>query len=594
MTRSPGSSAPTVHRLAFSRPHHRYLVRTALDLAALVLTEPEVPWARRARHAGGQRPQDRFPALRRRRAASRPARCSRSLSRCASRPSVGASPCSSGRRTTPSTPGVRSTRCCSTTRTERHRLTATSGTPTPRSSGSSSRRPSSTAWRVAPGELALELWRAVDGFLAAVPAPQSAAAPASARRAMTAAAAVPVFDLTGPLPTGRTVIEASAGTGKTYSISGLVVRYLAEEAVSIDQLLVVTFTAGRGERAARPHPVVAAAGGRSPRRGPAAARRRVDVRPHPSRRARRGPTRRAAGAPASRREPLRRSDDHHHPRLRAAGPRPVRRPLRCRAGSRRWSSTTASWWSRCAATTSSGIWSTTPGDVARRTANGDRRCAPDAVETRPRRRGQRSLTNAGAASEPPPGLAGLAGEWAASSTRPRPRSSGDGGRVTRCRTTSSIGDLHRALTDVVGRIGARRPARRALPARAGRRVPGHRPTAVGGVRPGLRGRASDHRRRPEAGHLPVPRRRRASLPRGGARQPRPSAWPPTSAPTDACCAPSAPSSTAPRSATRRCASPPSSPHPTPSSRRSTTVRRRLCTSGWFPTTGHCPRPRRAR
>ena len=31
---------------------------------------------------------------------------------------------------------------------------------------------------LAPGELALELWRAVDGFLAAVPAPQSAAAPA--------------------------------------------------------------------------------------------------------------------------------------------------------------------------------------------------------------------------------------------------------------------------------------------------------------------------------------------------------------------------------------------------------------------------------
>ena len=50
------------------------------------------------------------------------------------------------------------------------------------------------------------------------------------------------FDLSGPLPSGRTVLEASAGTGKTYSLTGLIVRYLAEAAVSVDQLLVVTFT----------------------------------------------------------------------------------------------------------------------------------------------------------------------------------------------------------------------------------------------------------------------------------------------------------------------------------------------------------------
>ena len=50
------------------------------------------------------------------------------------------------------------------------------------------------------------------------------------------------FDLAGPLPDGRTVLEASAGTGKTYSLTGLIVRYIAESAVPVDQLLVVTFT----------------------------------------------------------------------------------------------------------------------------------------------------------------------------------------------------------------------------------------------------------------------------------------------------------------------------------------------------------------
>ena len=50
------------------------------------------------------------------------------------------------------------------------------------------------------------------------------------------------FDLTHPLPAGRTVLEASAGTGKTYSLTGLIVRYIAEAAVPAEQFLVVTFT----------------------------------------------------------------------------------------------------------------------------------------------------------------------------------------------------------------------------------------------------------------------------------------------------------------------------------------------------------------
>jgi exodeoxyribonuclease V beta subunit len=54
--------------------------------------------------------------------------------------------------------------------------------------------------------------------------------------------AAPHFRLDGPLPTGLTVLEASAGTGKTYAIAGLVVRYVALEGVRLPRLLVVTFT----------------------------------------------------------------------------------------------------------------------------------------------------------------------------------------------------------------------------------------------------------------------------------------------------------------------------------------------------------------
>ena len=54
---------------------------------------------------------------------------------------------------------------------------------------------------------------------------------------MTASA----FDLGGPLPEGTTVLEASAGTGKTYTIAGLAARYVAD-GVPLERLLLVTFT----------------------------------------------------------------------------------------------------------------------------------------------------------------------------------------------------------------------------------------------------------------------------------------------------------------------------------------------------------------
>jgi exodeoxyribonuclease V beta subunit len=52
----------------------------------------------------------------------------------------------------------------------------------------------------------------------------------------------PRFDLTGPLPKGRAAIEASAGTGKTFTLAALAARYVAEQGVDVSELLIVTFT----------------------------------------------------------------------------------------------------------------------------------------------------------------------------------------------------------------------------------------------------------------------------------------------------------------------------------------------------------------
>ncbi len=51
------------------------------------------------------------------------------------------------------------------------------------------------------------------------------------------------FDLLGPLPAPRTttVLEASAGTGKTFALAGLVTRYVAEGVAPLDQMLLITF-----------------------------------------------------------------------------------------------------------------------------------------------------------------------------------------------------------------------------------------------------------------------------------------------------------------------------------------------------------------
>lgn len=47
---------------------------------------------------------------------------------------------------------------------------------------------------------------------------------------------------TTPLPVGKTLIEASAGTGKTFSLTGIILRLLLEEGLGIDEILTVTYT----------------------------------------------------------------------------------------------------------------------------------------------------------------------------------------------------------------------------------------------------------------------------------------------------------------------------------------------------------------
>ena len=51
------------------------------------------------------------------------------------------------------------------------------------------------------------------------------------------------FDILGPLPRARstTVLEASAGTGKTFTVGALVARYVAEGIATLDEMLVITF-----------------------------------------------------------------------------------------------------------------------------------------------------------------------------------------------------------------------------------------------------------------------------------------------------------------------------------------------------------------
>ena len=80
------------------------------------------------------------------------------------------------------------------------------------------------------------------------------------------------FDIRGPLPTGTTLLEASAGTGKTWTIGALVTRYVAEGVARLER------DARRDVRPRR-QPGAARAGPRPAGRGRARAGRRRGARP---------------------------------------------------------------------------------------------------------------------------------------------------------------------------------------------------------------------------------------------------------------------------------------------------------------------------
>ena len=72
-----------------------------------------------------------------------------------------------------------------------------------------------------------------------------------ARSAPVPGASPVPFALDGPLPSGTTLLEASAGTGKTYAIATLAARFVAG-GCPLDRLLVITFTrAATGELRSR-------------------------------------------------------------------------------------------------------------------------------------------------------------------------------------------------------------------------------------------------------------------------------------------------------------------------------------------------------
>ena len=314
-----------------------------------------------------------------------------------------------------------------------------------------------------------------------------------------------------PAARGRhhAVLEASAGTGKTYAIAALVTRYVAEGAATLDEMLRRHLRPGGQPGAARagPRPAGRRPSGRS--RDPARGRRRRRPAARPP--ASTAPTTSAPApaAPAARRAGrLRRGHHRDHPPVLPAGAALARRRRRHRRRGHAWSRTSTTWSSEVV-------------DDLYLRAFGDRR---GRAAVHPRRGARASpATSVGdpqarlepAASDRPTTPAGR--RVALRATPCAPRSTGaSAGSASSATTTCSAGSPTRSRPTTAP---AREPDAAALADRAGRRVPGHRPGAVGGARPRLqRPRHDGADRRPQAGDLRLPRRRRRHLPR---RPPRP-------------------------------------------------------------------------
>ena len=314
------------------------------------------------------------------------------------------------------------------------------------------------------------------------------------------------FDLLGPLPVANstTVLEASAGTGKTFALAGLVTRYVAEGAATLDQMLLITFgRAASQELRERVRDQIVHAlkafddtvvdrrqpGGGAPAQG--FGRPACDAAPQP----------------AGRVGELRRGDDRDHAPVLPAG-----------------------------------------AEVAGRGRRQRRRChigrEPRRLGDRDRRRPIPGPLRAGT-RRPSPHLQGCAAAGAgggeppvdgAAAARPGVRLPGSGVHRVRERCSGGAGHTQAQARDPRVRRSAdpagRRAGGRRLPCpdsnapaladRDGRRVPGHRPGAVAGHRPRVqRPLDGDPDRRSEAGDLRVPRRRHRHLSEGrgdGGRQ----------------------------------------------------------------------------
>ena len=315
------------------------------------------------------------------------------------------------------------------------------------------------------------------------------------------------FDVCGPLPTGVTVLEASAGTGKTFTIAALAARYVAE-GIPLEQILMVTFTrmaTGELRERVRERLVSAEHGLERALAGAPPRGRRGRARCSPPARRTRSGMRRERLARGARR--LRLRDHRHHPRLLPGGARRPRRARRRRVRHhvRRGHQRPARRGRRRP------LRPPLRAAAARRSSAAPRRW---------RSRGRRSTTRPPRSSRP---------------TRPTTRSprcacgwpsAAREELEARKRRTGvmTYDDLLTRLSDTLDgreRRGRRGAAARPLPRRARRRVPGHRPRAVADHADGVRRRRDDARadRRPEAGDLRVPRRRRLRLPRGRPRRP---------------------------------------------------------------------------
>ena len=313
------------------------------------------------------------------------------------------------------------------------------------------------------------------------------------------------FDVCGPLPTGVTVLEASAGTGKTFTIAALAARYVAE-GTPLEQLLLVTFT----------------------RMATGELRERVRERLVS---AEQGLDRALAGAPPERRRGRsrcwRRAREHEvaqrRDRLAERSPTstPPPSPPPTASARRCWAASA----SRATSTPTptfvedvSDLLEDVVDDLYVRRFHGSG--SPPFDRAQAMRIARIAVDNPAARVEPER----RAGDDTRRGDAPPPGAR----RPRRARTPQApmavmtYDDLLTRLDDTLD--GPRRRGRgeapaRALPRRARRRVPGHRPGPVGHHAPRLRGRRHDARphRRPEAGDLRLPRRRRLRLPRRGRR-----------------------------------------------------------------------------